>query len=31
MSSRYIPYATRPHRFLMQVLSDVLVAGWILI
>ena len=31
MSSRYIPYATRPHRFLMQILSDVLVAGWILI
>lgn len=31
MSSRYIPYATRPHRFLMQVLSDVLVAGWIVI
>ncbi len=31
MTSRYIPYATRPHRFLMQFLSDVVVIGWIVI
>lgn len=31
MSSRYVPYASRPHRFLAQFLSDVLVAGWIAI
>jgi len=28
MSSRYVPYASRPHRFLMQLLSDILVIGW---
>ena len=31
MSSRYVPYASRPHRFLMQLLSDVLVIAWIVI
>lgn len=31
MTSRYIPYATRPHRFAMQFVSDVLVAGWTVI
>ena len=31
MSSRYVPYASRPHRFLMQLLSDILVIGWIVI
>ena len=31
MSSRYVPYATRPRRFLMQLLSDVLVIVWIVI
>ncbi|OBF16237.1 hypothetical protein [Mycobacterium sp. ACS4331] len=31
MTSRYVPYATRPHRFLMQFLSDVVVIGWIVI
>jgi hypothetical protein len=31
MSSRYVPYASRPHRFVMQFLSDVLVIGWIAI
>ena len=31
MSSRYVPYASRPHRLFMQILSDVLVLGWIVI
>lgn len=31
MSSRYVPYASRPHRFAMQFLSDVLVIGWTVI
>lgn len=31
MSSRYVPYATRPHRFLAQIVSDVLVSLWIVI
>lgn len=31
MTSRYVPYATRPHRFLMQFVSDVVVIGWIVI
>ncbi|BBZ68739.1 hypothetical protein MINS_41680 [Mycolicibacterium insubricum] len=29
MSSRYLPYSSRPHRFLAQFTSDVLVIGWI--
>ncbi|MCV7175001.1 hypothetical protein H7H98_04470, partial [Mycolicibacterium sphagni] len=29
MSSRYVPYASRPHRFLAQFLSDVVVSTWI--
>lgn len=28
MSSRYLPYATTPHRFLLQLLSDLLVLVW---
>ncbi|CAJ1496225.1 hypothetical protein [[Mycobacterium] burgundiense] len=31
MSSRFVPYATRPHRFLAQVLSDVVVSTWTVI
>lgn len=31
MSSPYLPYAARPHRFLAQFLSDVLVIGWIVV
>lgn len=31
MSSRYVPYAARPHRFLMQLFSDIAVIGWIII
>ena len=31
MSSRYVPYATTPHRFLLQFLSDVLVLTWTVI
>ncbi|MGB3485426.1 MAG: hypothetical protein WBB07_24820 [Mycobacterium sp.] len=31
MSSRYLPYATTPRRFLLQFLSDVLVLGWSMI
>lgn len=31
MSSRYVPYASRPHRFLAQFLSDVIVIGWIVV
>jgi hypothetical protein len=29
MRSRYLPYATTPRRFLLQFLSDILVAVWI--
>ena len=28
MSSRYLPYATTPRRFLLQLLSDLLVLVW---
>jgi hypothetical protein len=31
MSSRYVPYSARPHRFLMQFLSDVAVITWTVI
>ena len=31
MSSRYLPYASRPHRFLAQFTADVLVIGWIVV
>lgn len=31
MSSRYVPYASRPHRLFMQLVSDVMVIGWIVI
>lgn len=31
MSSRFVPYATRPHRFLAQFLSDVVVSTWTVI
>lgn len=31
MSSRYLPYASRPHRFFIQILSDVMVIAWIVI
>ncbi|CAJ1579634.1 hypothetical protein [[Mycobacterium] wendilense] len=31
MSSRYVPYAARPHRFLAQFFSDVMVSTWIVI
>ncbi|MCV7191335.1 hypothetical protein [Mycolicibacterium brumae] len=31
MTSRYLPYASRPHRFAGQFLSDVLVIGWIVV
>lgn len=28
MSSRYVPYAITPHRFLLQLLSDLMVLAW---
>jgi hypothetical protein len=31
MSSRYVPYASRPHRLFAQVFSDVSAAVWIVI
>jgi hypothetical protein len=31
MSSRYVPYASRPHRLFAQVFSDVAAAVWIVI
>jgi len=31
MSSRFVPYATRPHRFLIQLTSDVLIVTWTVI
>lgn len=31
MTSRYLPYATTPRRFLLQLLSDVLVVTWAVI
>ncbi len=31
MSSRYVPYASRPHRLFAQVFSDVAAAVWIFI
>ncbi|HEX5144104.1 MAG TPA: hypothetical protein VFW21_09560 [Mycobacterium sp.] len=31
MSSRYVPYASRPHRLLAQLISDVAAATWIVI
>ncbi len=31
MSSRYLPYATKPGRFLAQLLSDIAVIIWIVI
>ena len=31
MSSRFVPYATRPHRFLIQLTSDILIVTWTVI
>lgn len=31
MTSRYLPYASRPHRLAAQLLADVLVTGWIVV
>jgi hypothetical protein len=28
MMTRYVPYASRPHRAVMQLISDIVVIGW---
>ena len=28
MMTRYVPYASRPHRVVMQLISDIVVIGW---